>query len=295
MQILYRNDNLHGHGADIHFAWQTGGSAALLATTGSDGTVAILNRSGQLQQRLVLPANSASSGGGGSVCAGFAWDPDGDLLAVISTGSAQLMLWDANTQQQHTIDVGLRDALTCVCWARGSAAASTTMTAAPTTAAAATTTAPPMLAVGTARGNVAIYNHQTARRTPILGKHTKRITCAAWSAGAQILAMASDDRTLSLSSASGDSLRTVALRDAPADMQFAAMKTDGGAASSAGLSGSGGGGGIEGGIVSAASSAMVQVENTVSLILGRRTLYLFHLPEPDGPTELGFQVRRDFI
>lgn len=32
-------------------------------------------------------------------------------------------------------------------------------------------------------------------------------------------------------------------------------------------------------------------ENCVSMILGKRTLYLYHLPEPDAPTELGFQHR----
>lgn len=209
-QLLYRTDILHGgHGSgDLHFAWQTGGSASLLATTGADGSVAILNRSGQLQQRLVHP--------GGGLCAGFAWDQDGDLLAIISSGSAQVLLWDANTQQSHAVDVGLRDPLTCVVWSGSSASIGGPA-------------GPSMLAVGSARGNVSIYSHQTMRRTPILGKHSRRITCAAWSSGAaaqQVLALAGDDKTLSLSTADGDTLRVVALRDTPADMHFATMKTD---------------------------------------------------------------------
>lgn len=32
-------------------------------------------------------------------------------------------------------------------------------------------------------------------------------------------------------------------------------------------------------------------ESTISMILGKRTLFLYHLPEPDSPTELGFQNR----
>lgn len=32
-------------------------------------------------------------------------------------------------------------------------------------------------------------------------------------------------------------------------------------------------------------------ETTVSMILGKRTLYLYYLPEPDSPTELGFQQK----
>lgn len=36
--------------------WQNGGSGNHLATTGTDGTVAIFNRQGQLQDRIVLQA-----------------------------------------------------------------------------------------------------------------------------------------------------------------------------------------------------------------------------------------------
>lgn len=38
----------------MQLAWQTGGSGALLATTGADGTVAIYNRKGQLHERIIL-------------------------------------------------------------------------------------------------------------------------------------------------------------------------------------------------------------------------------------------------
>lgn len=63
------------------------------------------------------------------------------------------------------------------------------------------------------------------RRTPILGKHSKRITCGAWSKD-NILALGSEDKTFSLSSEDGDSLRVIQLRDVPSDMCFAEIKTD---------------------------------------------------------------------
>lgn len=63
------------------------------------------------------------------------------------------------------------------------------------------------------------------RRTPILGKHSKRITCGAWSKD-NILALGSEDKTFSLSSEEGDSLRVIQLRDIPSDMCFAEIKTD---------------------------------------------------------------------
>lgn len=198
-----------------------------LATTGSDGTVAIFNRQGQLLERLILQG----------LCCGLAWDTDGDLLGII-TGSAQLTLWDSNSRKKQIVDIGLRDSPSFLVWSKKTQ----------------------LLAVGTSRGNLAIYNHHTTRRIPILGKHSKRITCGAWS-NEGILALGSEDKTLSLSNEDGDSLKTIQLRDIPSDMNFAEMKTD----------------------------ERVPGENTLSMILGNRTLYLYHLPEPDSPTELGFQ------
>lgn len=76
-----------------------------------------------------------------SVCSGFGWDFDGDILAVITSNSPLLTLWDSNTLKKTQVDTGLRDAMSCVIWAKKG----------------------PMLAVGTARGNLALYNHTTAK------------------------------------------------------------------------------------------------------------------------------------
>uniref|UniRef100_A0A182K004 Uncharacterized protein n=1 Tax=Anopheles christyi TaxID=43041 RepID=A0A182K004_9DIPT len=228
-KVLYRHEEPHGQG-DVYFLWQTGASAQLLASTGSDGTVAIFNRQGQLQERIVLQG----------LCAGFAWDRDGDVLAMITASSHQLIIWDSNSKKKQTVDIGLRDLPSCIIWSKKIA----------------------ILAVGTARGNLSIYNHITTKRIPILGKHTKRITCGAWSTE-NILALGSEDKYLTLSNEEGDTLRSIQLRDCPSDMYFAEMKTD----------------------------ERVPGENTISMILGKRTLFLYHLPEPDSPTELGFQQR----
>lgn len=53
LQILFRHEQPHGPG-EVQIAWQTGGSGALLATAGADGTVAIYNRKGQLHERIIL-------------------------------------------------------------------------------------------------------------------------------------------------------------------------------------------------------------------------------------------------
>ncbi len=63
------------------------------------------------------------------------------------------------------------------------------------------------------------------RKIPILGKHTKRITYGAWSRE-NLLALGSDDRSVSVSNADGDTICQVALRVEPTNLQFSEMKQD---------------------------------------------------------------------
>lgn len=138
-----------------------------------------------------------------SLCSGFAWDPFGDLLAIITSNTSHIIIWDANSYEKQSIDIVLRDPPSCLIWSKKTL----------------------LLAIATARGNLTIYNHQTTKRIPILGKHTKKINCGAWSTE-NLLALGSEDKTLSLSNQDGDTLRIIQLRDAPSDVHFAEMKTD---------------------------------------------------------------------
>ena len=81
----------------------------------------------------------------------------------------------------------------------------------------------PNLAIGSYRGNLMLYNHRTSRKVPVVGKHNKAITCGAWSE-ANLLALGSEDRTLSISNIEGDTLRVATLRAEPSDVQFSEMK-----------------------------------------------------------------------
>ena len=63
------------------------------------------------------------------------------------------------------------------------------------------------------------------RKIPIIGKHTKKITCGAWSAEG-LLALGSEDKTITISNTEGDTIRQTALRAEPNNVQFSEMKGD---------------------------------------------------------------------
>ncbi|XP_047023607.1 WD repeat-containing protein 19 [Helicoverpa zea] len=228
-KLLYTIEQPHGMG-ELYFLWQKGESHSLLATTGTDATVAVHDRSGQLMERMKLQG----------LCAGMEWDQDGDYLAIITPNSNTVLLWECHANKRINIETGLREPPSCIAWAYGE----------------------PLLAVGTHKGNLALYNHHTTKRIPIIGKHTKKITCAAWNKDS-ILVLASEDKSLSINNSDGDTLRMISLRDIPNDLQFSEMKTD----------------------------ERVAGENTISLVVGKRTLYLYNLLNPENPIELAFQQR----
>ncbi|KAK7874235.1 hypothetical protein R5R35_006274 [Gryllus longicercus] len=225
---VFKLDYPHGQGG-VFLSWQPG-SGGYLATSGADEFVSIYNRHGKRVERIRMLGP----------CSGFDWDVDGDLLAAVTASAPHVMLWDANTGKKQQIDTGLRDPLSCIIWAKSG----------------------PVLAVGTSRGNLAIYNHNTAKRIPILGKHSKRICCGCWSAE-NLLALGSDDRTVSISNPEGDTLRVITLRSEPSEICFSQMKLD----------------------------ERLGGENTVSLLVGKKTLFLYNLHDPDNPVELAFQQR----
>nr|XP_005286411.1 WD repeat-containing protein 19 isoform X5 [Chrysemys picta bellii] len=169
------------------------------------------------------------------------WDKDGDTLAIIADKSSTIYLWDANTNKTSQVDGGMRDPMSFLLWSKVGA----------------------LLAVGTTKGNLLIYNRQTSRKIPVLGKHTKRITCGCWSTE-NLLALGSEDKMITISNQEGDTIRQTSVRSDPSDMQFSVMKTD---------------------------ERISTRESTVSVVVGKKTLFLFNLNDPDNPIDLEFQQR----
>ncbi|XP_073198367.1 WD repeat-containing protein 19 isoform X2 [Lepidochelys kempii] len=217
-------------GSPVQFTWQKT-SGNFLAVTGTDHTVKIFDRHGQKRNEINLPSN----------CVAMDWDKDGDTLAIIADKSSTVYLWDANTNKTSQVDSGMRDPMSFLLWSKVGA----------------------LLAVGTTKGNLLIYNRQTSRKIPVLGKHTKRITCGCWSTE-NLLALGSEDKMITISNQEGDTIRQTSVRSDPSDMQFSVMKTD---------------------------ERISARESTVSVVVGKKTLFLFNLNDPDNPIDLEFQQR----
>ncbi|CAN2388495.1 WD repeat-containing protein [Pristimantis euphronides] len=169
------------------------------------------------------------------------WDKDGNALAIVAEKSSSIYMWDSNTCKTNQLDSGMRDQLSFLLWSKTSS----------------------LLAVGTSKGNLLVYNLQTSRKVPVLGKHTRRITCGCWSSQ-NLLALGGEDKMITISNQEGDTIRQTSVRMEPSDIQFSVMKTD-----------------------ERASPG----ESTVSVVVGKKTLFLFNLNDPDNPIELAFQQR----
>ncbi|KAL5011631.1 hypothetical protein ScPMuIL_010182 [Solemya velum] len=219
-----------GNQKGVYFSWQkTLGN--YMAVTSYDHVIKIFDRHGELRAEIEISG----------LCVGMGWDKDGDTLAIINDKNSVVQLWDANTQKTSHIDTGLREAHSFLLWAK----------------------AGPYLAIGTSKGNLLIYNHQTSRKIPVIGKHTKKITCGCWS-NENLLALGGDDKNITVSNAEGDTIRQTSVRFEPSQILFSEMKSD--ERSSIG-------------------------ENTVSVLIGKKTLFLYNLNDPENPIELAFQPR----
>ncbi|KXJ24544.1 WD repeat-containing protein 19 [Exaiptasia diaphana] len=124
------------------------------------------------------------------------------------------------------------------------------------------------------------------RKIPILGKHTKKIICGCWNQE-NLLALGAEDKSITVSNVDGDTVRQATLRNDPADIRFSEMKTD--ERSSAAETTH------EGKMSECANldhnAMQTAISEKLSMIVGKKTLYLYNLNDPDNPIELAFQAR----
>jgi len=209
-------------------AWHPDGS--LIATTGTNRLVFIFDRYGERVDEIKIPA--------GGACIGLDWDKDGEVLGILMAASSIVYLWDLNSKKLMEMDSNMKD----LSWLKWSLSSS-------------------QLAVGTAKGNLLIYNRKTSKKNPIMGKHTKGICCGAWNSDNK-LALGAKDKEVTVSDADGNTLCQASLKQEPLEIRFFNTKTD---------------------------DRGRAADQTVSANLSGRTIYMFTLSDPENPVELAFQ------
>ncbi|KZS07049.1 Outer segment 6 [Daphnia magna] len=211
----------------VQLEWQTH-DGSLWAATGSNRTVHIFDHYGNQKAVIAMPGS----------CTGFGWDSEGTSFAAINDSSSFIYLWNSTSSKTEKIETGLRDPLSFMAWGKNGL----------------------FIAIGTSKGNVLLYNQRAGRKIPILGKHSKKILSGAWSSD-NLLALGSEDKTLSISTLEGDTVHSASLRSEPSQIQFSEMKEDERSSS----------------------------ESTISAVVGRRTLILININNAENPLELAFQ------
>ncbi|KAJ3412566.1 WD repeat-containing protein 19 [Chytridiales sp. JEL 0842] len=130
-------------------------------------------------------------------CSSMEWTPNGEILTVVVESSPLLYTWDANQRRSTTpIDTNMKG-LSCLAWNSSSE----------------------ILAVGTTKGNLLIFNRRTLKKVPVLGKHSKAILSVAWSEE-NVLACTSADQTFTLTNLEGDTTFQLSLKGHPSHLKW---------------------------------------------------------------------------
>ena len=228
MRKLFTVDHSTNGKGPVQFAWNRGGN--ILACCGVNRQLSVYDRQGKAVDQKTLPNVGA--------CLALEWDSAGETLAVMQQGSSVIILWNHSGKKLEFLETSMKD-LTWMKWNRVG----------------------PQLAVGTLRGNVLLYNKKTLKKMPIMGKHTKRISCGAWSNTGR-LALGGDDKQLTINNSDGDLIDSTPLKFEPSSIQFARMKSEGQSSDN---------------------------ETTISVNMGGKTLLLYDSNETENcPYELAF-------
>lgn len=129
---------------------------------------------------------------------------------MVPPGTTHFYVWEKASGEPVRVDTEFKTQdLTAAAWSRGGMG----VDAGGGGAAAAAT-----LALGTSKGNLLLYNAAERRKTPYLGKHTKRITSAMW-VGGDVLVMCGLDRIVTVTDAeTGDTIKAFSVKGDPAEL-----------------------------------------------------------------------------
>lgn len=190
--MFHLPDSKNGQGG-VLFAWQPQGN--FLATAGENRRIQIWDRRGQLRHVFPLGNNGAP--------VFLEWDHEGDVLAVLQHGANTVTLCSLHTQKSEELDLKLKE-ISFIAWSKNS----------------------PLLALGTAKGALVIYNRRTRMSVPVLGKHTKKIISGSWNKSG-LLALGGEDKLITISNSNGDSVDQRSIKNEPRQLVFNTAKSVG--------------------------------------------------------------------
>ncbi len=155
------------------------------------GVVHVFDSLGQNIDDIIIPGITSPG-----VILNLEWNYSGEVLAILSKGSVPIYMWELSTKTTNRLDTKIPH-LSFMAWSRQGS----------------------KLVVGSEHGNCLIYDLQTQKKSPVLGKHPQRITCGAWGKG-NLLALGSEDGTITLSNEVGDTLDQTGVKCSPTELHF---------------------------------------------------------------------------
>jgi len=183
----------HGRGA-VAFLWQPQGD--LVASCGTNGLVQIRDRHGESYSEVRL-GNSAA-------VTMVDWDRDGQILAILQDRIAEVSLYDVKSKRLTTLDTGLKDPRV-LAWSKIG----------------------PQLAIGAGNGTLIMYRKDNLRQETFVGKHSGAITCAVWNKETNKLALAGDDKVVTISLEDGATEEQFSTSSKPSKLQFSPQNKKG--------------------------------------------------------------------
>lgn len=161
-----------------------------------------------------------------------------------------LFIWDAASKKVTRLDSGFREQLSLVCWAKQGQ----------------------LLAAASCKGNVLIYDPSAHRKLPLPGKQSRRISGGCWSRQ-NLLALLSDDGTITVSNKEGETMLQTGVRGDGALMQFNFLRLES----------------------ESAASMSASNENCISLVLNRKILLLLNIHDSEVPVTISFSDKGSIV
>ncbi|KAJ0397305.1 hypothetical protein P43SY_004024 [Pythium insidiosum] len=228
MLMVFSVDARHHGSGPIKYAWDPHGN--YVASTGSSRVAHIFNRRGKMIDQIVPPSPSP--------CTLLEWSQSGEILAIVQANASALVLWEHKKQREHQlVDLPCKD-VTFMKWSKAPGSQ--------------------LLALGTNRGQVYIYDHSTGEKVQAVSKHKRRILCGDWNMENKF-AFGSEDRQITITLANGRTFDQVKIKSSPQSITFGGKTED--------------------------------KDAILSVNMGGKTILLYDLHERENALELAFQAR----